>query len=142
MPDNKYLIDAEIGDIETAAEENLLGAIMLGTVCFGDTALLKEVSALISPSDFRDFPHQGDLSRYYAAMVGCDRADVISVTHQLLNTGAFKPGDPERLSNLLLMHYDTSSYNYMDFARIVKDYANKRRGDVNDGTVDMGNIKP
>jgi replicative DNA helicase len=137
MRDNKYQIDAEIGDIETAAEENLLGAIMLGTVCFGDTALLKEVSALISPSDFRDFPHQGNLSRYYTAIVGCDRADVISVTHQLLNRGTFKPGDCEQLSNLLLMHYDTSSYNYMDFARIVKSYSQKRAGAVSPGGVSV-----
>jgi replicative DNA helicase len=138
---NQYVINAEILDIQSSAEENLLGAIMLGTNCFGDTALIKEVSELVSPSDFMDYPHQGDRARYYAAMIACDRADVISVTHQLLETGKFKPGDCEQLSNLLLMHYGTTSYNYMDFARIVKDYANKRRNLQRPGTVEMGDIK-
>jgi replicative DNA helicase len=125
---NTALIQAQ-----TEAEKTLLGAIMLGTACLGDTNIIKEVSALVSPSDFFDFPVHGNLSRYYSAMTACEKPDIITVTHKLIDTGQFKRGDCETLSELLYLHYDCSSYNYMDYARIVNDYSNKRNGSKKQG---------
>ena len=114
--------DVEVRNLTMLAERNLLGAILLGTVCFGDNELIEDVKSLVAPSDFFGYPVHDDYSRYYAAMIACEHPDVVTVTAKLYEQGKLETRDLDNLRDLLYLHYDCSSYNYMEYARIVKEF--------------------
>lgn len=120
------------------SEERLLGAIMVGTVVFGDAQLIKDVKAIVSPSDFCDYAYKGDRARIYAAIINCEHPDIVTVTYELIITNKLKPNDTDYLRDLLMgITGDTTSYNYMDYARIVKDLSLKRASITKPGGVSV-----
>jgi replicative DNA helicase len=108
------------------AEENLLGALMLATVVLGDEFALPEVKKLVSYTDFQDYHFKGDRARIYCAMCQCEHPDITTVTHELMLADCLDVNDISYLRQLLLGA--PTSYNYMEYARIVKDYSIKRGG--------------
>lgn len=116
------------GAIEEA-EEALIGAILIESVR-SDKAI-HEVSKLIEPWDFRgclksDKPDRWVWrGRIYYAMTLCDRPHIINVAHKMIELDIFHALDAS-----LMSHCEAGvpcSLDYMDYARVVKDYSIKRQ---------------
>lgn len=136
MPYNE---STSIGDMTVHAEENLLGAIMLGAVTLGDPDLVSDVRKVVSPEDFADYKYHGDRSRIYEAIINCTSPEVVLVTYELFRTNKLKKGDPEYLQRLLLT--PTTSYNYMEYARIVRELSARRNPQRKETGIEIGSFE-
>jgi hypothetical protein len=112
------------------AEEALLGAILIES-CRGTDQAIRKVGRILEPQDFTgcvptDKPDRWPKNaRIFYGMLNCSAPPhAINLANSMVNLGVFQIDDPA------LMRYCERivpcSLDYMDYARCVKDYSDRR----------------
>lgn len=110
--------DAEI-QLTIDAECALLGAILLeGTV----KNVILELREVINTNDFYSGAHRA----IYSAMLQCELPHIVNVAYQMWIDGTYEKRGSAYLSHCIAVCPD--SLIYMDYAKIVRNYADSRRG--------------
>ncbi len=116
MNDSSAIIEATC-----EAEDNVIGAILINA-SDGSREAIIAIRAILQPQDFRQ-----DINRIiYTGMLACPNAPhQINVAAELARQGTLQNGVIPHL------HYCVSvstGLDYVDFARDVKEYSQRRRG--------------
>jgi replicative DNA helicase len=104
--------------LNVEVEESLIGSILLeGSIGIN---VIPEIRGIVRPDDFF---HEG-LRKTYTAMLNCDLPDIHGVVYELGD----KLEDYDIANYYHYMASQGTSLEYVHLARLVAEYADKRRG--------------